>query len=61
MGLNMKKLILIGSLLLAGCSSWTKHVKVIHTTGEAEVKNVDINNGDTVLCDKNGCRVIHQN
>lgn len=54
------KYLLLSILFLVGCSSWTKQVKVIHTTGEAEIKTIQINDGDAVVCDKNGCRVVNK-
>jgi hypothetical protein len=44
-------------LLVTGCAT-TNHVKVVQSKTEMTVKHIDIEDGDTLLCDPQGCRVL---
>jgi hypothetical protein len=54
----MKKLLIILPLILSGCATQTKNVKVIVSPTKVQEYNLTINDGDKMLCDPSGCRVL---
>jgi hypothetical protein len=54
----MRYLLGVGILgLLAGCAT-VDHIRVVQSPVIMTVKHLDIEDGDTVLCDPSGCRVL---
>jgi starvation-inducible outer membrane lipoprotein len=57
------KMTLIGALILllavlTGCVATTKDVRVLQSKSEISVKNIQIEDNDTLLCDPEGCRKL---
>lgn len=56
---TMKTLtVLIAAVSLFGCAAQNKSIRVIRSNTPIEVKMMDVQDGDAVMCDPEGCRKL---
>lgn len=46
--------------MLCGCTSVSTRIKVIKSNGEIQITQPQINDGDILVCDTAGCKVLRQ-